>query len=146
MASMMGAEGMEGNVSTVSRKFSRRLRMMGATWVECLLILRTKVAINSFLTISKRSWEFFTYSVSSSSATRLTLSNLEMSPGFTDFRKKVSFYLFLQKTVICGTRRSRSPSIPSTGLLLSLNPFARMWARYLLSLESSATDSLTLKP
>lgn len=34
----------------------------------------------------------------------------------------------------------------STGFGFYLNPFANIWARYLLSFDSKATASLTLNP
>jgi hypothetical protein len=72
--------------------------------------------------------------------------NLEIRAGLTDFKKNVSFSLFLQKLMICGKSFSNYVSMPYTGRGLSLKPLARIWARYLLSLDSRATASLTLKP
>lgn len=73
------------------------------------------------------------------------LRNLEISAGLMDFKKNVSFYLFLQKLPICGRSFISYSSRSYTGFGFSLKPLASMWARYLPSLDRRATASLMLK-
>lgn len=63
-----------------------------------------------------------------------------------DFKKNTSFSLFTQNSLTFGSNPWKSFSKFSTGLAWSLNPFAKMWARYLLSLDKRATDSLAFNP
>jgi len=81
-----------------------------------------------------------------SSDSWLIYLNFDIKPGFRAFRKNISFYLFRQKSFICGRSTSNSISKLITGSDCYLNPFAIMCAKYLLSSDSKATDSLIFSP
>lgn len=79
-------------------------------------------------------------------ANSLTSLNLEINPGFTDFIKNTSFSLLIQNSLIFGSKDWKSINKFMTGLTWSLKPFAKIWARYLLSFDNNATDSLAFSP
>lgn len=63
-----------------------------------------------------------------------------------DLKKNDSFSLFRQKPIILGKFLLSSPIIASIGLKSPLSPLARMWAKYLESLESNESASLGESP
>jgi len=112
----------------------------------CLRYCSTKVGIKCSLDVSNG---FDVYKLNSSriyNDNSLTYLNFDINPGLIDFIKNTSLSLLMQNSLILESKDWKSLNIFRTGLTWSLNPFARIWARYLLSFDKRATDSFALSP
>ena len=112
----------------------------------CLRYCSTNVGIKCSLNVSKG---FDVYKLNYSRIYKdnsLTYLNFDINPGLIDFIKNTSLSLLMQNSLIFESKDWKSISIFITGLAWSLNPLARIWARYLLSFDKRATDSFALSP
>lgn len=112
----------------------------------CLRYCNTIVGIKCNLNVSKGLPVYKLNSPKIYKDNSLISLNFDISPGFIDFIKNTSFYLLIQNSLILGCNDWKSFNIFSTGFAWSLKPFAKIWAKYLLSFDNNATDSFALSP